>query len=41
VAPAARPPPAELLGIQLLDHIIVARGSHHSFRECEGWDEAG
>jgi DNA repair protein RadC len=41
VVTAALRSAAELLGIQLLDHIIVARGSHHSFRECEGWDEAG
>ncbi len=30
---------AELLGIQLLDHIIVARSAHHSFREADGWDD--
>ena len=27
-----------LLGVAVLDHIIVARGGHHSFREVEGWD---
>lgn len=29
----------ELLGVAVLDHIIVARGGHHSFREVEGWEE--
>ncbi|MBV8300480.1 MAG: DNA repair protein RadC [Candidatus Dormibacteraeota bacterium] len=27
----------EMLGIALLDHVIVTRHSHHSFRENEGW----
>jgi DNA repair protein RadC len=31
---------ALLLGLPLLDHIIVAARSHHSFREVEGWDLA-
>jgi len=31
---------ADLLGIQVLDHVIVTRSAHHSFREVEGWDEA-
>jgi len=31
---------SELLGMQLLDHIIVSRTSHHSFREHDGWDDA-
>jgi DNA repair protein RadC len=29
-----------LLGIPVLDHLIVARRGHHSFRETESWDEA-
>lgn len=29
----------ELLGIELLDHLIVTGCSHHSFRESEHWDE--
>ena len=29
---------ADLLGMLLLDHVIIARGAHHSFREAEGWD---
>ncbi len=29
-----------LLGIPLLDHLIVARRGHHSFRETESWDDA-
>jgi DNA repair protein RadC len=29
-----------LLGVPVLDHLIVARRAHHSFRETEGWDEA-
>ena len=28
-----------LLGVPVLDHLIVARRGHHSFRETEGWDE--
>jgi DNA repair protein RadC len=32
---------AALLGIQLLDHLIVTRTAHFSFRESEGWDDAG
>jgi DNA repair protein RadC len=31
---------ADLLGIQLLDHIIVTRNAHYSFREVEGWEDA-
>lgn len=31
---------AALVGIPMLDHIIVAARSHHSFREVEGWDVA-
>jgi len=31
---------SDLLGLQLLDHIIVARTAHHSFRESDAWDEA-
>jgi len=30
---------AALLGMPLLDHIIVARDGHHSFRESEGWSD--
>jgi DNA repair protein RadC len=29
-----------LLGVPVLDHLIVAKRGHHSFRETEGWDEA-
>jgi DNA repair protein RadC len=29
-----------LLGVPVLDHLIVARRGHHSFRETESWDEA-
>jgi DNA repair protein RadC len=28
----------DLLGVPMLDHIIVTRRGHHSFRETEGWD---
>ncbi|MFN2568688.1 MAG: JAB domain-containing protein [Candidatus Dormibacteria bacterium] len=28
----------QLVGIPVLDHLIVARLGHHSFREAEGWD---
>lgn len=28
-----------LIGVALLDHIIVARNGHHSFREAEGWSD--
>ncbi len=30
---------ADLVGLTLVDHVIVAAGGHHSFREAEGWDE--
>lgn len=30
----------QLVGIPVLDHLIVARLGHHSFREAEGWDGA-
>jgi DNA repair protein RadC len=29
-----------LLGVPVLDHLIVARRGHHSFRETESWDDA-
>lgn len=29
---------ATLIGISMLDHLVVARGGHHSFREAQGWD---
>ncbi len=29
---------AALIGIPMLDHIILAARTHHSFREVEGWD---
>lgn len=29
---------AAVVGLPLLDHIIVARRGHHSFRETEGWE---
>lgn len=32
---------SSIVGIPLLDHLIVARGGHHSFREAEGWTDAG
>src|SRR5262249_54387306 len=28
----------DLLGVAVIDHIIVARRGHHSFREADGWD---
>jgi len=28
----------EMLGVAVLDHIIVAKRGHHSFRDAEGWD---
>jgi DNA repair protein RadC len=28
----------EMLGVTVLDHIIVARRGHHSFRDAENWD---
>ncbi|HEY7927185.1 MAG TPA: JAB domain-containing protein [Candidatus Dormibacteraeota bacterium] len=31
---------AALIGVPMLDHIVVAARSHHSFREVEGWDAA-
>lgn len=27
-----------LLGLALVDHIVVARRGHHSFRDAEGWE---
>jgi DNA repair protein RadC len=30
----------ELLGVPLLDHVIIAREGHYSFRDSENWDEA-
>jgi DNA repair protein RadC len=30
----------ELLGVPLLDHVIVAREGHYSFRDADGWDRA-
>jgi DNA repair protein RadC len=29
----------EVVGVPMLDHLIVARRGHFSFRESEGWDE--
>ncbi len=31
---------AELVGITLVDHVIVASGGHFSFRDAEGWGRA-
>jgi DNA repair protein RadC len=31
---------AEVIGLPLLDHLILARSGHYSFREGEGWDAA-
>jgi len=28
----------ELLGVSVLDHVIVTKRGHHSFRDAEGWD---
>jgi DNA repair protein RadC len=28
----------DLLGVPVLDHIVITRRGHHSFRETEGWD---
>lgn len=28
-----------VLGVQLLDHLVVARRGHYSFRDSEGWSE--
>jgi DNA repair protein RadC len=28
----------ELLGVAVLDHVILARRGHHSFRDTENWD---
>jgi DNA repair protein RadC len=28
----------DLLGVPVLDHIIVTRRAHHSFRDVEGWE---
>lgn len=30
----------DMLGVPVLDHLIVARHGHHSFRDTEGWDGA-
>jgi len=32
---------AEVVGVSLLDHLILARYGHYSFREAEGWEGAG
>ncbi|GAC1570763.1 MAG: DNA repair protein RadC [Candidatus Dormibacteria bacterium] len=32
---------ALLIGVSMLDHLVIARNGHHSFREAEGWDLAG
>lgn len=29
----------DMLGVGVLDHIIVARRGHHSFRDTENWDD--
>lgn len=31
---------AALVGVPMLDHIILGRHAHHSFRDTEGWDGA-
>ena len=31
---------AALVGVSMLDHLVVARAGHHSFRESEGWELA-
>ncbi len=31
---------AELVGMALVDHVIVASTGHYSFRESEGWDRS-
>ena len=28
----------EMLGVNVLDHVIIARRGHHSFRDTENWD---
>jgi len=40
VVTAALRSAGSLLGVPVLDHLIVARRGHHSFRETESWDEA-
>ena len=40
IALAARGAANVTTGVPVLDHLIVARRGHHSFRETEGWDEA-
>jgi DNA repair protein RadC len=30
---------AAVVGLPLLDHVILGRHVHYSFRRCEGWDE--
>lgn len=29
----------DMLGVSVLDHVIVARRGHHSFRDSESWDD--
>ena len=38
VVTAALRSAGDMLGVALLDHVIVAARSHHSFREAEGWE---
>ena len=38
VVTAALRSAGDLLGVAVLDHVIVARHAHHSFREAEQWD---
>ena len=32
---------AAVVGIPVLDHLVIARLGHHSFREADGWERAG
>jgi DNA repair protein RadC len=40
VVTAAVQSAAELLGVQLLDHLILTRAAHYSFRESDGWADS-
>ena len=38
VVTAALRAAGEMLGVAVLDHVILTRRGHHSFRDAEGWD---
>ena len=41
VVTAALRAAGEMLGVAVLDHLVVTRHGHHSFRDAESWDDPG